>query len=149
MAKPQRTFWPPWWAVLIVACLAKPQRHFNMVRICGASLGADDSSALLNGDAVKKSRLKVKRGEETDISVGAAREIRERFAYFTFVDSYVRRIGNFKLFEEIIDAKEQAKKQNSRLSTSFWSNLRMKWQKISSAESLLVFANQVEEVPNK
>ena len=72
---------------------------------------------------------------------------RERFADFTFVDAYVRRIGNFNLFEEIIDAKEQAKKHKSRLSTSFWSNLRMKWVKINSAESLLVVANQAEEVP--
>ena len=64
MAKSHRTFWPPWWAVLIVGWLAKPQRHFNMVRISGATLGANDSSSLLNGDAVKQNILKVKRGEE-------------------------------------------------------------------------------------
>ena len=149
MAKPQRAFWPPWWAVLIVAWLAKPERHFNMVRISSATHGADDSLSLLKGDAAKKIILKVKRNEEKDFSVGAAREIRERFPDFTFVDAYVRKIGNFNLFEEIIDAKEQAKKHNSRLSTSFWSNLRMKWQKINSAESLLVVANQAEEVPKQ
>ena len=43
-------------------------------------------------------RGQVKRGEEKDVSVGAAREIQERFADFTFVDAYVRNIGKFNFF---------------------------------------------------
>ncbi len=127
MAVQERKVWPPWW-VLFVVWLLQIQEQ-KMVQISGATLaGAQSSQVLLNDGAVKKNMLKLKRGAEKDLDMGSAREIRERFPEYSYVDAYVRRIGNNTLFEEIKAAKEVVLKTGGRLSSAFWSNLRLKWQ---------------------
>ena len=142
----KRRYWPPWWLLLL--CWLQREVVENMVLInCAGLAGPQAADMLLAEGAQRKMQVKTKKGMEKDLDVSSAREVRERFPEYSYVDAYVRRIGNATLFSEIRHGKVAAAKSGKRLSTVWWSNLRLKWQRINSPESLLTITNSNEPVP--
>ena len=111
-----RKFWPPWKAFLLALLVLG--NFGTMVKLTDAILqsSANGSSAsLLSHDGVKKHTLKLKKDADKNLDALTAREIKERFMDFSYIDSYVKRINGLTLFGTIRNAKETCLKHGTRL----------------------------------
>ena len=122
-----------------------------MVKLTSASLQSPSNGSsslhLITNESIKKHSLKLKKDCEKNLDALTARELKERFGDFSYVDAYVKKMNGLSLFETIRNGKEVCLKNGTRLSSTWWSNLRLKWCRAINASALLVVKISSEVVP--
>ena len=115
--------------------------------IRGGSRAQSSSEGVLNAAEVKKGGKLVQALTDKDVDTGALREVRERFPEFGHVDAFVRLVNGQSLFTEIKKKKIETAALSQRIPTSWWTSLRLKWQRAISPEFALTVKNPSDIVP--
>ena len=143
-AFPKKPFWPP---KLVGVVLALALCFEIMVK------GNVGTAAGQTGVPTKKDEvdLKIRAArqlalERRDLDSMVDRELRERFADYTYIDTDVRQVNGETMRQDLRAAKYKTLLAKQRLSTIFWTNFRGKWARVNSPESLLTVKTASEPV---
>ena len=137
-------------ALFILRLHWPPDLQTTMVRISSAVLNGHDDvnpANVLKPENGKRAVARLKMIEDKDIDAQSARDLRERYPDYTYVDTHVRRIGGVCMFDEIVNKKKEVLAAGKRIPTAWWLAHRQKWAKIHSPEASLVVADSAQPVP--
>ena len=96
--------------------------------------------------ALKVGQSKRAAMERRDLDCQVDRELKERFAECTFVDTDVRLQDGQSMRQELRYHKLVALQEKKRLSSVFWSNFRARWVRVNSPAAQLTVKNPAEPV---
>ena len=111
-----------------------------------ASEAAHAAPTILDSVTLARSANRQNARNHRDFEAAARNEIKRRFPELTYVDCYVRLVNGQTLHAEIKNGMEEAHKSGHRLSSRWWSQLRLKWTRVSSPESMLTVTNATDFV---
>jgi len=103
----------------------------------GQAKGAGNENGVMK-DLFLKGKLRRSQLERRDVDTIVDRDLKERFPGYTYVDTDVRKIGKLTLRQEIREKKIESLASKTRISTSWWSQLIVKWNRVNSPSSQLV-----------
>ena len=138
--------WPPW-IVLFVLWHVWSGR---MVKLSDATLTSGrpctSNDGILKEDMLKKVPGRVDAIAKRDIDQQVVGEIRSHFPELGHVDCCVRMVMGLTLFGEIKEKELASVVSGQRITTAWWHQLRLKWQRVNAPEVSLSVKNPSDYV---